>query len=342
MALPTALTQYTRFNRPDRIRNYSELNKGYVARGRIDTWVDVRIFDRPVPTGQMGRPVEYSEGLIEMLLLLKIKYHLPYRDLEGLAASIFGLMGGSRKAVPSFGTIAERVRALGRNSTVLQRTLRALAQSGHTGSKCLLIDSTGVSIQGMGPWRATRPWTTGTERKRRQFVKLHIALNPETGLIEAAIETPSSTHDSAVLSDLIDTAGPSEVSAIAADGAYHTRAVFKQLVDRGIRDIRIPPPKNAAPWDEGKVAGGGLHNQALADCVCLGRKGYKKKAVYHVRSLVESAMSQLHSLTGSKARSKTAHGLKAEILASCVVINRQTLLARAVYNRRAWQRIPAP
>lgn len=170
MALPTALPQYTRSlppgrspsapltrsNRPDRIRNYAELNKGYVARGRIDTWVDVRIFDRPRATGQMGRPLEYSEGLIEMLLLLKIKFNLPYRDLEGFASSLFELFNrGSRKAVPSFGTIATRVRALGRDRSVLQATLRSLAQSSSTGTKCLLIDSTGVSIQGWA--RGGRP-----------------------------------------------------------------------------------------------------------------------------------------------------------------------------------------
>lgn len=351
MASATALLQYntgslpvngpkpvTKANRPDRIVNYSELNRGYVARGRIDTWVDVGVFDRPVALGGKGRPKDYSEGLVEMLLLLKIKYRLPYRDLEGFASSIFELFNkDGRKAVPSFGTIALRVRGLGRFGEALQRTIRATAETECTGQKCLLIDSTGVSIQGMGPWRATRPWTKGSERKRRQFVKLHIALNPETGLIEAAIETPSNTHDSEVLPDLLRTIGTDDVTGVVTDGAYHTKKVFKHLVDRGIRDIRIPPRKNAGHWDEKYSAGASIHNQALSDCVCLGRKGYKKKVKYHVRSLVESAMWQLHSLTGSRARNKTKTGLKAEILASCIVVNRQTLLARAVYNQRAWK-----
>lgn len=337
-------SKYTRANRPGRIINYSDLNKAYVDRGRIETWVDVALFQGPQRVdGRNGRPLEYSDGLIEMLLLLKVRFNLPYRALEGLSCSLFQcLRPGRDKAVPSFGTIAHRVRGLGRSTEALVTSLKGLARAGDDGRpKAILVDSTGVSITGMGPWRATRPWTDDTERKKRQFVKLHIALNPRTGMIEMAIVSRSNDHDSSFLTPLLDEAGPERVSMVAADGAYDSRRIYKYLLSNGIRDIRIPPPENAVFWDAA-VVGADVRNEAVSQVDHYGRKEYKKRTGYHVRSLVESAMLQLNRLTGSRAKNRSPEGIQAEVLAACVVLNKQTSLGRATYNKRAWTATLAP
>lgn len=334
-ALPA---KYTRANRPGRIINYSALNKAYVDRGRIETWVDPRIFKRPVRVkGRNGRPAEYSDGLIQMLLLLKIRFNLPYRALEGFALSIFHMTSRSHgKGIPSFGTIADRVRTLGRSQEALVMAIKALARENDGGrAKQILIDSTGISTSTMGPWRATRPWTSSEERKKRQFVKLHIGVNPDTGMIEAAIVTPSNRHDSSELAPIVEEVGPDRVSSVVADGAYHYRKIYRYLTDRGIRDIRIPPPECATIWDG--VPGDSLHNEAVVSIWTTSRKEHKKNIGYHVRSLVESTMGQIQKLTGSRVRSRTSSGINAEILAACIVLNKQTSLGRAEYNARAWK-----
>jgi Transposase DDE domain len=330
--------KYTPANRPGRIVDYKTLNRAYVDRGRLETWVDVELFKRPERVaGQNGRPQEYSDGLVQMLLLLKIRYNLPYRALEGFSMSLFQLFSaGYHKAVPSFGTTAERVRALGRSQEALIRSIKALARAGDDGKpKCLLIDSTGISITGMGPWRASRPWADEKEVRRRQFVKLHTAVNPVTGMIEMAMVTDSSEHDGALLPVLIDEVNPERVAAVAADGAYDSKSNYGYLVNHGIRDIRIPPPGNAAYWEDG-VVGAELRDKAVVSVVCYGRKEHRKRSGYHVRSLVESSMFQVRSLTGSRARNRTMAGITAEILAGCVVLNKQASLGRAEYNQRAW------
>lgn len=338
-ATAAPVIKYTPANRPGRIINYSALNKAYVDRGRLETWVDLSLFRKPARVkGRNGRPVEYSDGLVQMLLLLKIRFNLPYRTLEGFALSIFNMASRSRgKGIPSFGTIAARVRTLGRSQEALVMAIKTLARGNDDGRpKQILIDSTGVSISTMGPWRATRPWTSDKERKKRQFVKLHIGVNPVSGMIEMAIITPSDQHDSKILPAIVDEVAPERVSSVVADGAYHTRGVHKYLADRGIRDIRIPPRKNAGFWSDFSP-GGTIHNAAVADCLTSSMKEYKEKTGYHVRSLIESTMGQMQKLTGSRARNRSSAGIQAELLAACIVLNKHTSLGRAEYNIRAWK-----
>lgn len=339
MPSATALpVKYTRSNRPDRIINYRALNKAYVDRGRLETWVDPSLFQKPGRIkGRNGRPVEYTDGLVQMLLLLKIRFNLPYRALEGFALSLFQMVSAdARKSIPSFGTTAQRVRGLGRNQEALLRTLKAMARSNDDGRpKQILIDSTGISTSTMGPWRATRPWTSTVDRQKRQFVKLHIGVNPATGMIEAAIVTPANRHDSQLLEPLIEEINPDRVSSVVADGAYHDRKIYRYLTDRGIRDIRIPPRKNTNLWKQG--SGASLHNQAVFSIWTSSKKEYKKQTGYHVRSLVESTMHQIQKLTSSRVKSKSTQGINAEILAACIVLNKQTSLGRAEYNARVWK-----
>ncbi len=252
-ATAAPVIKYTPANRPGRIINYSALNKAYVDRGRLETWVDLSLFRKPARVkGRNGRPMEYSDGLIQMLLLLKIRFNLPYRTLEGFALSLFHMTSRSHgKGIPSFGTIASRVRTLGRSQEALVMAIKALARANDDGRpKQLLIDSTGVSISTMGPWRATRPWTSDKERKKRQFVKLHIGVNPVSGMIEMAIITPSERHDSKVLPAIVDEVAPERVSSVVADGAYHTRCVHKWPC--------------AISGSEKRTPGGGSVNRALS------------------------------------------------------------------------------
>ena len=49
-----------------------------------------------------GRPRKFSEALIQMLLMIKIRFQLPYRAVEGFAKSLF-----EKKAlnIPSYSLI---------------------------------------------------------------------------------------------------------------------------------------------------------------------------------------------------------------------------------------------
>ncbi len=67
----------------------------------------------------------------------------------------------------------------------------------------MVVDSSGLKIYGEGEWKV-RMHGIG---KRRTWRKLHIAVNANTGEIEAGVLTTADVHDSEVLDDLSRRAG---------------------------------------------------------------------------------------------------------------------------------------
>jgi hypothetical protein len=57
-----------------RVTNWPEYDRALVARGDITFWFDAPAIEQvwlAAPTGQRGAPVRYSDGAIQMLLMLK-------------------------------------------------------------------------------------------------------------------------------------------------------------------------------------------------------------------------------------------------------------------------------
>ena len=75
-----------------RKRNWGEYNKRLVQRGSLTFLIDlksVKTLEVKVQKRKKGRPLEFSDQLILMLLMIKIHYKMPYRMLEGFARFFF-------------------------------------------------------------------------------------------------------------------------------------------------------------------------------------------------------------------------------------------------------------
>jgi hypothetical protein len=84
----------------------------------------------------------------------------------------------------------------------------------------LLVDSTGIKFLGDGEWQARKHGVQG----RRQWRKVHLAMDTATSDIRAVEFTPSSDGDSPVLPELLDQIpDDEEIGTVTADGAYDTR-----------------------------------------------------------------------------------------------------------------------
>ena len=83
----------------------------------------------------------YSDAAIELMLMLRLVFHLALRQAEGFAASILGLLGQKRR-VPDHTTLNRRSRGFaGRRPKVIPH-----------GPMHLVIDSTGPNFFGQGEW----------------------------------------------------------------------------------------------------------------------------------------------------------------------------------------------
>ena len=118
-----------------RVRNWREYEAGLQRRGDLTLWLDKAAIAgwhaprRTTPGGQAW----YSDAAIELVLVLRLVFHLALRQAEGFAASVPRLLGQELR-VPDHTTLCRRSRGFaGRRPKVAPR-----------GPMHLVIDSTGL------------------------------------------------------------------------------------------------------------------------------------------------------------------------------------------------------
>src|SRR3569832_1319473 len=77
------------------IRNWAEYDRALVRRGSLTIRVDRELLDAWEHLGppRWGAKFVYSDAAIQCLLTLRAVFHLPLRATQGMAASVFELMG---------------------------------------------------------------------------------------------------------------------------------------------------------------------------------------------------------------------------------------------------------
>lgn len=84
----------------------------------------------------------------------------------------------------------------------------------------LLVGSTGIKFLGDGDWLSRKPGT----HCRRQYRKVHLAMDTSTGDVRAVDFTSSREGDSPVLPDLLAPIPPVQmIDTVTGDGAFDTR-----------------------------------------------------------------------------------------------------------------------
>ncbi len=123
---------------------------------------------------------------------------------------------------------------------------------------CRAADTTGIKFLGDGEWQARKHGVQG----RRQWRKVHLAMDTGTGDIRAVEFAASRDGDSPMLPELLGqipekeqigtvTArlGDAGIACRAMDGAYDTRHCHTAIIKREATAI-IPIRKNGRPWKE--------------------------------------------------------------------------------------------
>ena len=108
------------------------------------------------------------------------------------------------------------------------------------------MDSTGIKFLGDGEWQARKHGAQG----RRQWRKVHLAMDTATSDIRAVEFSPSSDGDSPTFPELLDQIPEGEeIGTVTADGANDTRRCHTAIIERQAATI-IPIRKNGRPWKE--------------------------------------------------------------------------------------------
>ncbi len=118
-----------------RVQNWPVYEAGLKRRGDLTLWLDEDALSgwqaprRSTPGGQAW----YSDAAIELVLMLRLVFHLALRQAEGFAASVLRLFGQALR-VPDHTTLSRRSRNFaGRQPRMVPN-----------GALHLVIDSTGL------------------------------------------------------------------------------------------------------------------------------------------------------------------------------------------------------
>ena len=296
-----------------RVKNWSDYEKALVRRGSITFWLSDDFEKNWRHTGekQRGSQFDYSDQAILVMLTVKEIFHLTNRQTEGFMRSLFVLMEVNLP-VPDHSTLSKRGKELKVN--LPKKSSQSLN---------IVMDSTGLKVYGEGEWKVRQHGVS----KRRIWRKLHVGVNPEDGEIQAVLLTENSVSDDDAVEVLLEQI-EQEVAKFAADGAYDKRKVYYGLNAHSPKaDILIPPRKNARIWKHGNTKAQRLkRDENLRSIRKHGRKEWKKKSGYHVRSLAETTMFRLKTIFGNGLSARLLETQTTQAVVRCAALNRMTHL----------------
>lgn len=260
----------------------------------------------------------FSDAAIQFCLTIKVLFKLPLRQTTGMVASLLKI-AGLDWAVPDYTTLCRR-----------QKTLAVhIPYRRADGPLNLLVDSTGIKFLGDGEWQARKHGVQG----RRQWRKVHLAMDTATSDIRAVEFTPSSDGDSPVLPELLDQIPEGEeIGTVTADGAYDTRRCHTAIIDHQATAI-IPIRRNGRPWKE-DCPEAIARNETRRATRHYGRAFWKRWTGYHVRSRIEAKMRCLKAF-GERITARDPDRQTAEIQIRVALMNRFNALGTAEIVRVA-------
>ena len=150
--------------------NWADYNAALKRRGSLTIWFDPEMNWDAEPSGKRGRSRTFSDAAIQTCLTMKVLFGMALRQTTGFVESLLRLTGLDWP-VPDFSTICRRQRTLAVN----------IPYRGSKGPLHLLIDSTGIKVEGEGEWNARKhggPKRVRHCRSDQWRDKAHLAQDP--------------------------------------------------------------------------------------------------------------------------------------------------------------------
>jgi len=154
--------------------NWTEYNAALKRLGSLTIWFDPEMNWDARPSGKRGRSQTFGDAAIQTCLTKKVLFGMALRETTGFVESLLRLTGLDR-TVPDFSTICRRQRTLAVN----------IPYRGSKGPLHLLIDSTGIKVEGEGEWNARKH---GDRKRHGEMPSLGCQplLVPSPGMVHSA------------------------------------------------------------------------------------------------------------------------------------------------------------
>lgn len=292
-------------------RDWSKYNNGLVNRGNITLFVSKDLakdwlvqYDKGV-VRKRGGQAKYTDIAITSLLSLRFVFKLPLRAMEGFAKSLVLLMNSDIE-VPDYSTLSMKINKMHIKLPPVYKD-----NCGHVMS----LDSTGLKIHGQGEWNRKKH----SQRDRRQWVKMHLAVDNESMQILAVESTADDVHDCEVFDQLVDRV-PDKINKALGDGAYDTLAAYKKSTDSDIELVALPRD-NAVVDENAKDLHVIKRNEQVGYYKEKGIYAWANKNEYWSRNRAETTMSRFKTTFSGRLSSRKVKSQKNEVVLKCAILN---------------------
>ncbi len=315
-------------------RNWSSYNQKLQQIARIDFFISSSGLNDWHYTGKRkpGGKVIYNDYVIELCLLMKEFYKLPYRQTSGFVSSILSLSGFNNLSTPDYTTLSRRSEDIDINIRKHKYSLSKFSNE----PIIVAIDSTGLSLYNYSDWHNLKHREKANKSRTERWKKLHVAIDVSDGEILSAIPSHSVAHDCKYMKPLLDDIDiNSNIGSVCADMAYDTRDC-REIIKQYKAKQLIPPRRQAVEYKKGHYKKNKINaeifkerddairyiNRNIKDNdLSAARSLWKEKVGYHKRSLVETTMYQIKAHTTDKLTNKKELTRNTQSMIKCKIVN---------------------
>ena len=284
---------------------WSRYNSTLIDRGKLTFWVPETVNE--IWYSCAGSEKKYSDRAIEVLSILRFKFGLTLREVEGFSRTLLPWIGADLQ-IPSYSTLCRR---MGQMSLVLWQIVS------QDDRLHIVVDATGLKVYGEGEWKVRIHGVS----KRRTWRKLHLAVDEKNNQILGVVLTSNDYKDNEVFPILMEQLDLTNVSRVTGDGAYDDRKCFAWADAKRIKAV-FPPKKGAKIQQHGNSKKRPkMRDQLIRGILKFGKRNWKKRIKYHRRSIAETAMYRFKALFGDRLQSRKFSNQWAEVLIKVNILN---------------------
>lgn len=258
--------------------DWPSYNESLVRRGQV--LLDFDVLDgwdhelSQMNLGKVGEPYDYPDSFIQLLGYMRVYFHLPYRQTEGLVRA-----HASTKVpcIPHYSTISRRINRL---------EIKINEKLGN--DIVIALDSTGIKVANRGEWMRHK-WHV-----RKGYLKIHVAVDIKKKRILSLEVTSEEIHDGKMLKKLVDNASENnDVKGVLADGMYDSNNNFRYLSKNHIKPgIKTRKNSKVRPTDNCKARTMSVIRQQT------NLKSWKHSVSYGHRWMAETVFSSMKRTFG--------------------------------------------
>ena len=288
-------------------KSWHDYDESLIERGRILMDIGfLRSWNKEIKKmnkGKVGAPFEYSHSYLHFLAFLKIGFKIAYRTVQGI---IRGLADYLKIEEIHFTQLRRRMLKI---KSSISNNLDFTDEEPIT----LIVDASGLTISKKGDYIEEK-WI----REKKEFIKLHIAVDEESKKIVSFRITKGNVHDTKKFSQLVkESARKYDIDKVYGDKAYDNRKNFNILDDINAEPA-ISIRKNASTRSKGCP----LRKDEVLLIKKLRYDGWKQLKDTGRRWIAEIVFSSLKRVLGEDLLSKKFKAQKVEAGLKVMLYNR--------------------